>query len=602
MNDLALLRAFEPVLRFTYGELFFPTDVDRYLCSASLWRREPTGELVELVPAGELSPERLANFDEIEPGQTLFLHYIEEPLEGVAYQRWRHREDRPRFQAPGRLARVGLASRLLDGFFSLSLLLRGTVPGGTTGAAAMRYHESMRDQPRYTYYGRVVREGGYIVLQYFFFYVMNDWRSSFYGANDHEADWEQVLIYLAEQPDGPPTPEWVAFAAHDDHGDNLRRRWDDPQITLCGNHPVVFVGAGSHASYFEQGEYLHSVQLAFLAPLFTVLHNVNRFWRNVLRQGDPDTLVKRIEGFLSVPFVDYARGDGLDVGPGGTEEWSPVLITPEMAWVHRYRGLWGYDARDPMAGETAPGGPKFNRNGTVRTSWHNPLGWAGLHKVAPSPLATDVLLTHLEELQSELRNVEAEIAALSVSLPRLELEVRALTLGKQNQRLLRSQTSELREGEDRLNELYRRRVDLTERIEASQNFLAQIRETGNFGDPQSHIEHAHRPQSESVVRQGRLAETWAALSTGLLLLGFVGLLLTGAASWVAVLALVIGMFLLIEAILYRKLERLLLNITVTLAVVSTIVLVYEFAWYVLVGAVVALAGLIITDNIRELRG
>lgn len=602
MSDLDLLRRYEPVLRFTYGELFFPTDVGPYVETSRLWLRERDGSLTELVESGGLTLETLACHDKVEPGETLFLQFVDEPLEGVAYQRWRHREDRPRFQAPGRLARVGLASRVLDSFFSLSLVLRGTVPGGTTGAAAIQYSRVLTEEPRYTYYGRVVREGGFIILQYFFFYVMNDWRSSFFGVNDHEADWEQVIVYLAEQPDGPPTPEWIAFASHDFQGDDLRRRWDDPTITLRGDHPVVFVGAGSHACYFEQGEYLHSVQLAFLSPLFTALHAVERVWRNVLRQGDPEKLVDRIEGFLSVPFVDYARGDGLAVGPGQTEEWSAAVITSDMGWIHEYRGLWGYDARDPLAGETAPGGPKFNRDGSVRTSWHNPLGWAGLHKVAPTPVATRLLLEHVEELRAELLDVETNCADLTVSLPRLELEVRALRLSKHNDELLRNQRNRLRDGEEQLNALYKRRVDLIERIAASQDYLSQIAKTGSFGDPQSHIRHIHRPQSESVVQQGRLAEGWAALSTGIVLLLFIGLMLSGVTGWVAVVALVTGMFLLVEAILYRKLERLLLNVTVILAVLSTAVLLYEFFWYVFVGAVVALAILIITDNVRELRG
>ena len=35
--DLALLRAYEPVLRYTAGELFLPTAVEAYLAKCSLW-------------------------------------------------------------------------------------------------------------------------------------------------------------------------------------------------------------------------------------------------------------------------------------------------------------------------------------------------------------------------------------------------------------------------------------------------------------------------------------------------------------------------------------------------------------------------------------
>lgn len=47
------------------------------------------------------------------------------------------------------------------------------------------------------YYGRVVRAGGYIALQYWMFYPFNDWRSRIYGVNDHEADWELLVIVVA---------------------------------------------------------------------------------------------------------------------------------------------------------------------------------------------------------------------------------------------------------------------------------------------------------------------------------------------------------------------------------------------------------------------
>ena len=68
------------------------------------------------------------------------------------------------------------------------------------------------------------------MLHYLFFYAMNDWRSTFHGANDHEADWEQMFVYLYEDGQGELVPRWVACASHDYYGDNLRRRWDDPLL------------------------------------------------------------------------------------------------------------------------------------------------------------------------------------------------------------------------------------------------------------------------------------------------------------------------------------------------------------------------------------
>lgn len=90
---------------------------------------------------------------------------------------------------------------------------------------------------------------------------------AFSGANDHEADWEMVCIYLAPNGQDELHPEWVAFASHDYQGDDLRRRWDDPEVQKAGDHPVIYAGAGSHASYFTAGEYLTEIELNVLAPV-----------------------------------------------------------------------------------------------------------------------------------------------------------------------------------------------------------------------------------------------------------------------------------------------------------------------------------------------
>ena len=44
-------------------------------------------------------------------------------------------------------------------------------------------------------------------------------------------------------------------------------------------------------------------------------------------------------------------------------------------------GLWGLDTGDRLAGERAPAGPKYTRTGTVRQSWNDPLGFVGLASV-----------------------------------------------------------------------------------------------------------------------------------------------------------------------------------------------------------------------------
>ena len=106
-----------------------------------------------------------------------------------------------------------------------------------------------------------MRQSGWTICQYWFFFAYNPWRSGFNGVNDHESDWEMISVYLYEDG-GRLVPEWVAYASHDFHGADLRRRWDDrDDLELEGQHPVVYAGAGSHASYFRAREYQAEVPI-----------------------------------------------------------------------------------------------------------------------------------------------------------------------------------------------------------------------------------------------------------------------------------------------------------------------------------------------------
>ena len=399
LSDLELLRAFEPIVRYTRGELFFPTGVEGYLAECDLLVGASERESRVLVPQGQLTPATLATFIE-PPGESLYLRLVQRPLSSLELRRWRSRPDRIPFSAPGRLARVGLFARLIDAGFTASLLLRGSVPGGTAGAAHIKYARAREADPRFVYHGRVVRENGWTCLHYLFFYFMNDYRSTFYGVNDHEADWEQVFIYLEETPQGP-RPVWIAAAAHDYTGDELRRRWDDPTLQMQGDHVVINAGAGSHASYFERGEYLTQVPIPALRGVGSFLDVLREFWRDTLRQPDPGDLSAKLSSALSVPFVDYARGDGKAIGPGQPEGWSPVLVDDTVDWVDGYRGLFGLDTYDRFAGERAPAGPKYNRSGTVRQSWNDPLGFAGLGKMAPPSRQPEEIGARITALEVE---------------------------------------------------------------------------------------------------------------------------------------------------------------------------------------------------------
>jgi hypothetical protein len=597
-DDLDLLRTYEPIVRYNDGELFFPTDVEAYLAACDLLVGRSDRERDIIVPVGELTAAKLAEM-RAPPGQTLFLRLVQRPLAPIELARWRTRPDRRVFHAPGRLARVGLFARLVDAAFAASLLLRGTVPGGTAAAAQIKYAASQQRDPRYVYFGRVVRAEGWTVLHYLYFYFMNDYRSTFQGANDHEADWEQVFVYLDDGPTGRD-PVWIAAAAHDYVGDELRRRWDDPTLDKSGDHPIIYAGAGSHASYFERGEYLTEIPLPGMRGARGLLEAMRSFWRESLRQPDPGDLAAALAKALSVPFVDYARGDGLTVGGSGGGQWSPILIDDTTSWVDGYRGLFGLDTFDRLGGERAPAGPKYGRSGTVRMSWNDPLGFGGLDKVAPPSRQPAEIRQRIGQQERELEELQAEIERRSAALPGLDLEARGLAADGATKALHDARTKQLATETAELQRLRRDRASTSDAVRAMHRELERI-EAGDPGDPRAHLRQPHRPVPEADIRYGRLVEFWSALSVGLLLLSIAVLVWFSLVPWWGALLIAFAAYVVLEAAFRRRLMLLTLRIELGLAVVGAVILAWELRVAVIVGGVVGLALLILADNLSELR-
>ena len=600
MTDLELLRQYEPIVCYTNGEMFFPTATDEFVKRASLWLNGPGGYLEELVPEGQLNPDKLAEYDEVPPNHTLYLRLVEKPLTGSAYQRWLKRPDRVKFKAVGRLARVPLWSRVFGSLLDVSLLARGAVPAGFTAAAQVEYAEGVKADPRRVYHGRVVRDGGWIVLQYLFFFYMNDWRSSFGGVNDHESDWEQIFVYLFEDANGESAPRWVAFASHDFKGDDLRRRWDDPLLVKEGLHPVVFAGAGSHASYFEQGEYMVGMTPDFVKPLERALQQTSKFYYQRFGEADghASEMIEDTRPFLSIPNIDYARGDGLRIGPGQVEEWTPLLISDEVGWVDRYRGLWGLDTRDPIGGERAPSGPKYNRDGSVRQSWYDPIGWAGLDKVLPPPELPGELDARLRCVEEDLHKLTAEIRVRRAALRDLAIDVQAMRETGYLSIPLKKKEKQLETDQKALQDLEASHSDASETHKALTAYRARI-QRGDPGSPAAHIRHSHHPEPPPPS-QYRAAEVWAAVSGALTFLTLLFILLWRPAHWLWLMVVVVMVFGGVEAATRRRLPNYLMTVTVFLAFVSSAILIVQFWQEILFFAVCAVVVYIIADNLREL--
>jgi hypothetical protein len=450
------------------------------------------------------------------------------------------------------------------------------------------------------YHGRVVRDGRWVVLHYLFFYAMNDWRSTFEGANDHEADWEQCFVVLEAVAADDMRPAWFCAAAHDEKGDDLRRRWDDPRMETIDGHPVVYPGAGSHATYLERGEYIMLLPFPGERNVRGPLDLIRRAWRDTLAQPDPGDLAARAKRALSVPFVDYARGDGLSVGPGGDVEWTPLIISDDDGWVDRYQGLWGLDTGDRFAGERAPAGPKYTRTGSVRQSWHDPLGFAGLAKVPPPSQAVPVLEARIAELEAALGDATTEAETLAVELPKLDQEAAAIrdTPGLETYR--GGRLVALHTAEARLTSLRVQQVELRTAISAGRERLAHLA-AGRLDDPRIHLHHASEPEPPAVASRRAFGEAWAALSVGLLIAALAVIVWFRILPAPTAIVVLLGSYLAIESFFDRNIGELVLKVTVVLAIISTLILAVTYVRELFLIGLLALGVLLIADNVGELR-
>ena len=115
------------------------------------------------------------------------------------------------------------------------------------------WSRSITRDSRPTVYARVVPDPAHprqLALQYWFFYVYNDFN------NKHEGDWEMIQLDF-DAPDAQAAlkkpPEEVGYSQHDGAE---RAKWRDDKLQRVGSHPVVYPAAGSHANYFQSALFL----------------------------------------------------------------------------------------------------------------------------------------------------------------------------------------------------------------------------------------------------------------------------------------------------------------------------------------------------------
>jgi len=107
-----------------------------------------------------------------------------------------------------------------------------------------------------TAYAHVVADPahpGELALQYWFFYVFNDWN------NLHEGDWEMIQLVFDAPSAAAALQTSPVEVGYSQHEGAERAAWDDSKLErIDGTHPVVHPADGSHANFYGEALYLGS--------------------------------------------------------------------------------------------------------------------------------------------------------------------------------------------------------------------------------------------------------------------------------------------------------------------------------------------------------
>ncbi|HET7758887.1 MAG TPA: hypothetical protein VFK62_03110 [Gaiellaceae bacterium] len=215
---------------------------------------------------------------------------------------------------------------------------------------------------------------GKLALQYWLFYVFNDWN------NLHEGDWEMVQLDFDAPTAADALKHHPVQVGYSQHEGAERAAWGDEKLELLGGtHPVVHPAAGSHANFYGESLYLGSSASEGVGcddtrgPTFDV--------RPVVRTipSDPQAAAREypwigFEGRWGELRPAFFNGP---TGPNLKEQWTEPIT-------------WSEGWRDRSY--TVPGGSVFGTNATDFFCGAVGRGSSALVRLVDQPLVFTLVL------------------------------------------------------------------------------------------------------------------------------------------------------------------------------------------------------------------
>jgi hypothetical protein len=179
-------------------------------------------------------------------------------------------------------------------------------------------------------YARVVGEQGkpgQLALQYWFFYVYNDWNDK------HEGDWEMIQLDFRAASASEALSRKPYEVGYSQHTGAERADWGADKLQLVdGTHPVVYPALGSHANYFTSNLHLGRSAAEGVGCDDT---------SGPSRQLRPDVTLVPTDGYLTgFPWLGYQGGWGEDhpgfyggpTGPNTKTQWTTPITWASEEW------------------------------------------------------------------------------------------------------------------------------------------------------------------------------------------------------------------------------------------------------------------------------
>jgi len=256
-------------------------------------------------------------------------------------------------------------------------------------------------------------------------------------------------------------------------------------------------------------------------------------------------------------------------------------------------------ARDPISGENAPAGPIYNRDGSPRATWYDPLGFAGLDKVPPPPEALTLLEKNCSEIAIRQERLETLIPEKASQLQSLGIRLRGMEgnphLAKQYELLEKHKDTQVEE----VRSLRREHFENAALLQGLTGRLERLKQ-GIQDDPLAHVHHLAVPVKTGHMRFQNALQTWAAISQSLVLFGIAALMLLTPNYLAAGLVILMILLVAIESILRGAFIQTIGNITTILALVCAVILVIHFWNWILIGVLLVTAIFLMAQRLREI--